>query len=86
MEIQKTNIRHNNKFALAGLILGICSFLFGGVERSILGSMVIMLPILTIVFSLLGFVNLKKEDIITKSEISIVGLIIGVIYTIIYLV
>jgi len=86
MEIQKTNIRqHNNKFALAGLILGICSFLFGGVEHTILGSMVIMLPILTIVFSLLGFVNLKKEDSITKGQISI-RLIIGVIYTIIYLV
>jgi len=33
MENEKTNIRHNNKFALAGLILGICSFLFGGVEH-----------------------------------------------------
>jgi len=33
MENEKTNIRHNNKFALGGLILGICSFLFGGVEH-----------------------------------------------------
>lgn len=85
METEKIKLKHHNKFALVGLILGICSFLFGGVEQTILGSRVIIFPIFIIVFSLLGLVNLQKEDMVTKCEISI-GLIIGIIYTIIYLV
>jgi len=72
--MEKDNIeKKNNPFALWGFVLGIASVFLG------MG----LVPIVAIVLSITGIKHTKKGA--GDRKMAIVGLILGIIYTIVYL-
>jgi uncharacterized membrane protein HdeD (DUF308 family) len=73
---EETNQKKNNPFCLTGFIMGLFSVFLGGVVG--------ILPILTIIFSAIGLS--KFDESINKSKWQgITGLILGILYTLVYL-
>ena len=64
-----------NKFAVIGFILGIISIFFSSIG---------IIPILALIFSVIGFYQIDKGKGEGKTMAAI-GLILGIIYTIVYL-
>ncbi|MEY8001052.1 hypothetical protein AB8U03_12780 [Clostridium sp. Mt-5] len=71
-------IRQNkiNKFSIISLILVASLFLFAGLLHTILGNAFIIIPIGTIIFSIISIVESNKN----YSSAGILGIIVGVIY------
>jgi len=75
-KIQKTKkIQKMNALALTGFILGLASIFLSWIG---------IIPILAIIFSAIGIDQTKKKKEKGK-ELAIIGLILGIIYTIVYL-